>query len=78
MIVDFRTSYLGLELCSPLVVAACPLTSELDVLKRIEEYGAGAAVLPSLFEEQLAPNPGCALVDVSRRQPSSASRTDAI
>ncbi|HEX4145464.1 MAG TPA: dihydroorotate dehydrogenase-like protein [Pirellulales bacterium] len=51
---DLTTTYLGLKLRSPIVVSSCPLTAELDVLRRIEDVGAGAAVLPSLFEEQLA------------------------
>lgn len=55
---DLRTNYLGLKLANPIVVAACPLTGELDVLRRLEEFGAAAAVLPSLFEEQLdGPSP---------------------
>ncbi len=52
--VDLSTTYLGLELRSPLVVgAAAPLTEELDNIKRIEDAGAAAVVLHSLFEEQL-------------------------
>jgi dihydroorotate dehydrogenase (fumarate) len=51
--VNLSTTYLGLNLKNPLVAAACPLTGELDVLGRMEEAGAGAVVLPSLFEEQL-------------------------
>jgi dihydroorotate dehydrogenase (fumarate) len=51
--VDLRTSYLGLELRSPLVASPSPLTGELDGLRRLEEAGIGAVVLPSLFEEQL-------------------------
>jgi dihydroorotate dehydrogenase (fumarate) len=50
---DLRTSYLGLELRSPLVASASPLTGELDGLRRLQDAGAAAAVLPSLFEEQL-------------------------
>ncbi len=50
---DLRTRYLGLELRSPLVASASPLTGGLDGLRRLEDAGAGAAVLPSLFEEQL-------------------------
>ncbi len=53
MTIDLTTNYLGLKLANPVVVSACPLTGELDVLKRLEEHGAAAAVLPSLFEEQL-------------------------
>ncbi len=53
MTIDLTTNYLGLTLTNPVVVSACPLTGELDVLRRLEQYGAAAAVLPSLFEEQL-------------------------
>ena len=48
-----RTRYLGLELRSPLVASSSPLTGSLDGLRRLEAAGAGAVVLPSLFEEQL-------------------------
>ena len=52
--VDLSTTYLGLKLRSPLVVgAAAPLTEDIDNIKRIEDAGAGAVVLHSLFEEQL-------------------------
>lgn len=51
---DLTTTYLGLELRSPLVVgAAAPLTEEIDHLKQIEDAGAAAVVLHSLFEEQI-------------------------
>ncbi len=53
MAVDLRTKYLGLELANPLVVAASPLTGEIDSLKALESAGAGAVVLRSLFEEQI-------------------------
>ncbi len=52
--VDISTTYLGLKLRSPLVVgAAAPLTEDIDNIKRIEDAGAAAVVLHSLFEEQL-------------------------
>lgn len=50
---DLSTTYLGKRLRSPLVASASPLTKDLDKLKRLEEAGAGAVVLPSLFEEQI-------------------------
>ena len=53
MSVDFTTNYLGLKLQNPLVISACPLTAEIDQLRRVEQAGAAAAVLPSLFEEQI-------------------------
>ena len=53
MTADLRTRYLGLELRNPVVASASPLCGELDTLKRIEEAGAAAVVLPSLFEEQI-------------------------
>lgn len=50
---DLRTNYLGLELRSPLVPSASPITEKLDNLLQLEDLGAGAVVLPSLFEEEL-------------------------
>lgn len=50
---DLRTSYLGLRLRNPLVAGASPLTGNVDNLRRFEDEGAGAVVLPSLFEEQI-------------------------
>ena len=50
---DLRSNYLGLELKSPLVASASPLTGNIDSLRRLEEAGAAAVVLPSLFEEQI-------------------------
>jgi dihydroorotate dehydrogenase (fumarate) len=50
---DLTTTYLGFQLRNPLIASSCPLTGEADVLRRLEGIGAAAAVLPSLFEEQL-------------------------
>jgi dihydroorotate dehydrogenase (fumarate) len=47
------TRYLGLNLKSPIVAGAGPVTSKLDNIRRLEDLGAGAVVLPSLFEEQI-------------------------
>jgi dihydroorotate dehydrogenase (fumarate) len=54
MSIDLTTRYFGLGLKNPLVVAACPLTRRLESLRRLEDAGAAAVVLPSLFEEQVA------------------------
>jgi dihydroorotate dehydrogenase (fumarate) len=53
MSVDLSTDYLGLQLRNPLVLAASPLTTELHNLQRFEEAGAAAAVMSSLFAEQI-------------------------
>jgi dihydroorotate dehydrogenase (fumarate) len=53
MSVDLTVTYLGLQLHSPLVASAGPHTRSLDNLRRLEDAGIGAVVLPSLFEEQL-------------------------
>jgi dihydroorotate dehydrogenase (fumarate) len=50
---ELATRWLGLDLCSPLVVGASPLTDDLDALKACVDAGAGAVVMHSLFEEQL-------------------------
>jgi dihydroorotate dehydrogenase (fumarate) len=51
--IDLSTSYLGLELRTPLVPSASPLSQEIDNIRRLEDAGASAVVLYSLFEEQL-------------------------
>ena len=53
MSADLRSRYLGLELKNPIVAAASPMTSTIESLKRLEDAGIAAVVLPSLFEEQL-------------------------
>ncbi len=50
---DLTTKYLGLDLKSPLVVAASPLSKTLDGIKKMEDFGASAFVMYSLFEEQI-------------------------
>lgn len=50
---DLSTTYLGLRLRTPLVPSASPLSEDLDNLRRMEDAGASAVVLHSLFEEQL-------------------------
>ena len=50
---DLTTRYLGLTLNSPLVASAGPVTGEVDNIRRLEDLGAGAVVLPSIFEEQI-------------------------
>jgi dihydroorotate dehydrogenase (fumarate) len=50
---DLATTYLGLELRSPLVASSSPLTGGLATLRALAGQGAGAVVLPSLFEEEL-------------------------
>jgi len=50
---DLSTKYLGLDLRSPLVASAGPLTSTADGVRKLADAGVGAVVLPSLFEEEL-------------------------
>ena len=47
------TTYLGLKLNNPIIASASPLNSQLDHLRRLEDAGVGAIVLPSLFQEQI-------------------------
>jgi dihydroorotate dehydrogenase (fumarate) len=50
---DLSTSYLGIKLRTPLIPSASPLSDDLDNLKKMEDFGACAVVLYSLFEEQI-------------------------
>ncbi len=51
--VDLSTNYMGMKLRTPLVPSASPLSAEIDNIKRLEDAGASAVVLFSLFEEQI-------------------------
>jgi len=50
---DLRTEYLGLKLDSPLMPGASPLADSFDLVRRLEDAGASAIVMRSLFEEQI-------------------------
>ena len=51
--IDLKTNYLGLQLRTPLVASASPLSQELEGIRHLEDAGASVIVLYSLFEEQL-------------------------
>lgn len=53
MSIDLKTEWTGLPLKNPLVASSSPLTGRIDTLKRLEDKGIAAVVLPSIFEEQL-------------------------
>lgn len=50
---DLQTTYLGLPLKNPLVASASPLSKRVDMVRRLEDAGAAAIVMYSLFEEQI-------------------------
>src|SRR4029450_8291846 len=51
---DLSTTYLGFELPHPLIPGAGPMADDLDTVRRLEDAGAAAIVMRSLFEEQIA------------------------
>jgi dihydroorotate dehydrogenase (fumarate) len=51
--IDLKTSYLGLDLKNPLLASSSPLTGNIDSVRALEDEGASAIILPSLFEETL-------------------------
>lgn len=50
---DTKTKYLGLEIDSPIIVGSCGLTNDINNLQKMEEAGAGAVIIKSVFEEQI-------------------------
>lgn len=70
--IDFSTTYLGLKLNGPIVVSSTPISESVDNLIRMEEAGASAVVLTSLFEEQLALESHALDEDLSRGTDSFA------
>jgi len=51
--IDLSTQYLGLKLKSPLVASSSPMCGDVGNIRRLEDAGAAAVVLQSLFEEQI-------------------------
>lgn len=51
---DLSTRYMGLDLAHPLITGASPMVDQLDIVRRLEDAGAAAITMHSLFEEQLA------------------------
>jgi dihydroorotate dehydrogenase (fumarate) len=60
---SLKTKYMGIELSSPVIVGSSSLTNSTDNLKKAEDYGAGAVVIKSLFEEQILADSGRKLKD---------------
>ena len=50
---NIETKFMGLNIKSPIVVGSCGLTTNIETLKKIEQAGAGAVILKSVFEEQI-------------------------
>ena len=50
---DLSTTYLGMKLKNPIVASASPLSRSMDSMRRLEDAGASAIVMHSLFEEQV-------------------------
>jgi len=55
---DLSTEYLGLKLANPLVPSASPLSRDVDTARRLEDAGASAIVMYSLFEEEVERSSG--------------------
>lgn len=72
--VDLSTRYLGFDLDSPFVVGASPLADDLDRVRRLEDAGAAAIVLRSLFEEQITPPPSRFAVPRRGRRVAAAAQ----
>jgi len=70
--IDFSTTYLGLKLNGPIVVSSTPIAESVENIARMEEAGASAVVLTSLFEEQLSLESRALDEDLSRGTESFA------
>ena len=69
---DLSTTYLGLTLRHPLMPGASPLVDDLDTVRRLEDAGASAIVMHSLFEEQIAREQVAAFVHTEAHEQSFA------
>jgi dihydroorotate dehydrogenase (fumarate) len=52
-VANLQSNYMGIPLKNPFIVGACSMTAHMDSIKRMEDAGAGAIVIQSLFEEQI-------------------------
>jgi dihydroorotate dehydrogenase (fumarate) len=62
---NLETEYLGLILPNPIIISSSGLTNSAEKIKELEDSGAGAVVLPSLFEEQMRTNEDDAVSEIS-------------
>lgn len=69
---DLSTTYLGLSLPHPLIVGASPMSNDLDTARRLEDAGAAAIVMQSLFEEQITREQSGTLQDLETHSESFA------
>ncbi len=69
---DLSTTYLGMKLAHPLMPGASPLSTDLDQVRRLEDAGAAAIVMHSLFEEQIAMEQAADLAHVDAHDESFA------
>jgi dihydroorotate dehydrogenase (fumarate) len=74
--IDISMQYLGMKLSGPVAVAATPLSESIDNVRHMEDVGASAIVLTSLFEEQLALESRALDEDLSRGTESFAESLD--
>jgi dihydroorotate dehydrogenase (fumarate) len=72
--IDLTTSYLGLRLTGPVIASAGPLTGRVEDLLQLEAAGASAAVLPSLFEEEVLAEELALHGALAKEVPSAAER----
>ncbi|BDU77690.1 dihydroorotate dehydrogenase-like protein [Mesoterricola sediminis] len=72
---NLKTTYLGLPLEHPVMAGASPLGADLDAVRRLEDAGAAAITLPSLFEEQITREESGTLYDLAAHAETFAEAT---
>lgn len=72
---NLKTKYLGIEIDTPFVVGSSPLAADLDKARRLADAGAGAIVMPSLFDAQIDQEAQRTIDDIERAADLSAEAT---
>jgi dihydroorotate dehydrogenase (fumarate) len=72
---ELRTSYMGIPLANPIIVGSSPLSTRVENIKAMEDAGAGAVVLKSLFEEQVRIDAEAFERDLAEHDDTSAEAT---
>lgn len=69
---NLSTTYLGLKLAHPLMAGASPMVDDMGMVKRLEDAGASAIVMHSLFEEQITREEQGTIMDMQLSSSTSA------
>jgi dihydroorotate dehydrogenase (fumarate) len=76
--IDLTTHYMGIQLKNPIIVGSCSMTGNIEEIMGLEENGAGAVVLKSIFEEEILNEIGYSIQDSEMEKPGFAQLAETL